>query len=101
MIFTLFPAKGLDDEIADAVEWYESKQPGLGLKFVEDWESSVEYLVSNPYSYQKRHKYLRYGYFKNFPYIIVYEIEEALIVVYSVVHASKQPQKRIFKAKRQ
>ncbi len=64
MIYKVLPVVGVDDEIADAVEWYENKQKGLGLKFIDDWESTIEYLVSNPLSFQKQRKHVRYSYLK-------------------------------------
>ena len=97
MKFSLFPAEGLDSRIADAAEWYEFKQRGLGLKFIEDWESSVDYLLRNPYSYQKKHKHFRYAYLKIFPHVIVYEIEQQLVIIYDVVHAKQHPKKRLLK----
>ena len=94
MSFIFHPVKGVDDDVSDATEWYEFQKTGLGQKFIEDWESTANYIISNPFSFSIKHKTLRYANFKVFPYLVVYEIEDDLIIVYSVINAKRHPNKR-------
>ena len=94
MIYTLQPISGVDDDISNAVEWYENKQSGLGLKFIEDWENTVSFILSNPLAFSVKRKTFRQAVLKNFPYLIVYEIMNDLIVIYAVVSSKQHPKKR-------
>jgi hypothetical protein len=94
MKFTLHALSGVDDDISNAVEWYESKQKGLGEKFLDDWENTVTYILSNPYSFSKKVKSFRHAVLKNFPYLIVYEIIDNLVVIYAVINGKQHPKKR-------
>lgn len=99
MKYKLHPLKGVDDDIADAAEWYESKQPGLGDQFLNDWESTVTYILSNPLAYSKKTKNFRQASLKTFPYSIVYEIIDHLIVIYAVINGKRHPKKRYLRKK--
>lgn len=100
MKYFLLPLSGVDDDIADATEWYELQQKGLGEKFIEDWETTVEYIISNPNAYQRKLKQYRHAYFKKFPYLIVYELERTNIIIYGVVNTKTHPKKWRLKTKR-
>jgi len=94
MSYKLHPLSGVDDDISHAVEWYESQQKGLGERFIDDWESAVAYILSNPFTFAKKTKSFRQALLKNFPYLIIYEIVDNLIVIYAVVNGKQHPKKR-------
>lgn len=71
MKYKLHPLEGVDNDIADAVEWYEARQAGLGEQFLDDWESTATYILSNPLAYSKKIKTFRQASFKVFPYLII------------------------------
>ena len=81
MSHKLIFVKGVDDDLADAVEWYEDRQINLGLKFIKDWEMTLDYVMTEPLSFEIRHKIFRHANFKTFPFIIVFEIEKNTITI--------------------
>ena len=94
MKYKIILVSGVDDDIADAIEWYENQQSGLGIKFIEDWESAVNYIITEPLAFEIKFKTFRHAGFKTFPFLIIYEFENNVIKVYSVIHAKRFPKKR-------
>lgn len=94
MKYVLYPLSGVDDDIANAVEWYESRREGLGTEFLDDWENTIAYVVSNPLGFAKKRKSFRQAVLKKFPYLIIFEIVDNLVVVYAVIHGRKHPKER-------
>jgi plasmid stabilization system protein ParE len=83
-----------DKNLVNAVKYYESSQEGLGERFLNCWEQTLELLKQAPQSYQKKYKNFRQILIKPFPYHIIYEIEGTTIVVYNVPYARRHPRKR-------
>lgn len=99
MSYKLHPLSGVDDDISSAVEWYESQQKGLGKRFIDDWESTINYILSNPLAFSKKIKSFRQAVLKNFPYLIIYEIIGDKVVIYAVINGKQHPKKRYLRKK--
>jgi plasmid stabilization system protein ParE len=82
-------------EIVEAFNWYESQRLGLGEDFLQSLESFFSQLLDNPYTHSYYEIPTRYGLLKRFPYLVVYEINLDVIVVYSVFMQSRKPRKKI------
>lgn len=82
-------------EIIDVFNWYENKKLGLGGEFIQEIESTLYYIENNPEHYQikYRNKY-REAVLKRFPYLIIYEIMEKTVVVFSVFPSKNNPSKK-------
>lgn len=82
-------------EIIDGFNWYENKQSGLGGNFVEEVERTIKYIEKYPNHYQikYRNKY-REAVLRKFPYVIIYEIIENTIVIFSVFPSKDSPSKK-------
>ena len=78
-------------EILEAYDWYELQQKGLGADFLAELDSFYKGLQSNPKTYSYYIKPIRQGKINRFPYLVVYEIFETTIVVYSVFMARQNP----------
>ncbi|KMQ71614.1 type II toxin-antitoxin system RelE/ParE family toxin [Chryseobacterium koreense] len=81
-------------EIEDAYEFYEMKSKGLGKKFIETVKEYLDKIEENPAHFQKKLGEVREAYIKKFPFVIVYEIHEFRIVIYSVFHTSRNPKNK-------
>ncbi|OXG00160.1 ParE-like toxin of type II ParDE toxin-antitoxin system [Flavobacterium araucananum] len=81
-------------DIQDAINYYESKQSGLGEYFYQVIDGHIETLKRNPF-FQIRYKDYHGIPTKNFPFIIFYFIDEALKTIYilSVFNTSLNPSK--------
>lgn len=81
------------DDIAEAAQWYESRQVGLGRAFVDEVVQVWRAVADNPYLAARKHptKNLRWRYPARFPYRVIYEVDEEnrTVLVLAVVHASR------------
>lgn len=83
-------------EIMEAYDWYELQREGLGEEFLEELELFYHSLERSPHSYAYYDKPVRQGKIKRFPYIVVFEIFDTTVVVYSVFMTDRDPsEKRI------
>jgi toxin ParE1/3/4 len=83
----------VEQDIADAANWYETRQPGLGIGFVEEIIRVWDALAENPLLNARKHprKNIRWSYPNRFPYRVIYEVDESLqtVVVAAVLHAAR------------
>lgn len=83
-------------EIREAVAWYVSQAEGLERRFLAAVRTGLERLENNPIQFANlettpgRAQYRRLL-LDDFPYVIVYEVFENEVFVYSVAHASRRP----------
>ena len=84
-------------EIPEAFDWYELQQAGLGLDFLNELDVFYNSLFINPKTHSYFEKPVRQGKINRFPYLVVYEIFESAIVVYSVFMARQNPDKKRIK----
>jgi toxin ParE1/3/4 len=75
--------------VFEAFDYYESKRKGLGLRFLDDWETHVDIINQDPLLFQKKHKNFRQALIKPYPYHIIYEVEGNLISIYKVIYAGR------------
>jgi toxin ParE1/3/4 len=95
-------APAVEQDVAEAADWYESRQPGLSAQFVEEIIRVWDALAENPLLNCRRHpvKNIRWRYPDRFPYRVIYEVNEAAqtVRVAAVLHAARHDrhwQKRV------
>lgn len=81
-------------EIIEAYEWYESQKAGLGLDFLNELEAFNTALQNNPLTHSYYKEPVRQGAINRFPYVVVYEVFNTTIVIYSVFMTSQSPDKK-------
>ncbi|TPG43831.1 type II toxin-antitoxin system RelE/ParE family toxin [Flavobacterium pectinovorum] len=81
-------------DIQDAIDYYESKQIGLGDYFYQVIDEHIDTLTLNPF-FQVKYKDYHGIPTKKFPFIIFYFINEKLKTIYilSVFNTSLDPAK--------
>ena len=82
-----------DNEVADAYNWYESREPGLGEEFLRCMEACLQVVQRHPFAYPVAVDEFRSAPVRRFPFEIFYEPIGDSITVYSVFHCSQDPQK--------
>jgi len=84
------------DEIYDAIDWYESKQTGLGEEFYNYLEGYFETLKNDHADFPiKRKPVFRELPLKRFPHVIIYVKSKNTIYVYSVFNTRQHPLKKV------
>jgi toxin ParE1/3/4 len=81
-------------EIWEAYDWYELQKEGLGSEFMEELDRFVQQLLHNPNTHSFYEASIRQGKVNRFPYVVVYEVFETNIIVYSVFMAKQDPAKK-------
>ena len=80
-----------EQELADAVCWYESKQSGLGRRFKAEVESVVGCVALNPLLQRERKGGCRRINCPVFPYYLPYFIRGDKIIIVAVAHERQKP----------
>ena len=95
-------APAVEQDVAEAADWYEGRQPGLGAQFVEEIICVWDALAEDPLLNCSQHplKNIRWRYPDHFPYRVIYEVNEAAqtVKVAAVLHAARHDrhwQKRV------
>ncbi len=78
-------------EFRDSVKWHESKAEGLGLRFTDEIDSTVERIKLNPELYREVAKDIRRIQVNRFPYSIFYKIEDDILIILRVFHNKRKP----------
>jgi mRNA-degrading endonuclease RelE of RelBE toxin-antitoxin system len=83
----------VEQDMAEAAAWYESRQAGLGTEFIEEIIEVWTALADNPALNSRRHptRNIRWRYPNRFPYRVIYEIQaqEQTVIVAAVLHAAR------------
>ena len=92
MSFQLFIRPEVESDLKEAATWYEERESGLGRRFVRETRSAFKRIVENPLLFRVRHKrlHVRWTFPKNFPYRIVFVVENDTIIILCVVHAKRR-----------
>ena len=81
----------------EAYDWYNEQQYGLGDIFLKELENGFEKLESWPTAYSKIKRNFRQLILHTFPYVVVFEIINQDVIIYSIFHTSRNPNKKFRK----
>ena len=90
MIERMIYTPDAEADIAEAYQWYEGREPGLGEDCVE---ACVAMLQRHPLMHRVAVDSFRRALIRRFPYEIFYEPAAESLTIYSVFHCSQDPQK--------
>jgi plasmid stabilization system protein ParE len=80
-----------NQEVADAVQWYDQKSEGLGREFLDELDRVVRLVRAYPLMATQIVEEIRRFLFTRFPYSLVYGIDQETIVVIAVAHQHREP----------
>ena len=94
MAFILLISDDAVRDIDEAIEWYESHQNDLGLKFYSILIEHIDQLRSNPF-FQIRYSNVRCLPLSVFPYMIHFTVdsEAQTVIIRAVFNTSLDPKK--------
>ena len=80
-----------EEELSEAALWYESKQPGLGVRFRDEIAHIVSRIAEDPTLWREREGGYRRVNCPVFPYFDAYIIRNQRIVIAAVGHGHRKP----------
>ena len=80
-----------DHEFSEHAVFYEAKEPGLGGRFINEVEAGISALTFYPMIGQAYGGELRQFFLDDFPFSLVYRIEQDRIWIVAVAHQSRRP----------
>ena len=78
-------------EFDAAFDYYEERQPGLGLEFVAEVQWEIDKIAENPLLHQVVHDDIRMGVVRRFPYTIFFRNHPHRIEVIAIFHTNRDP----------
>jgi len=78
-------------ELQESVEWYELRAEGLGLRFMDEIDSTIERIKLNPDLYQKIIDNIRKIQANKFPFSVFYETEDSTLIILRIFHNKRKP----------
>jgi toxin ParE1/3/4 len=79
------------EEFAAAAEWYERQRGGLGDHFVEVILALIDRICEHPMMFAVVDGDVRQAIERQFPYSILFRIQNGLVVIIAVFHSSRDP----------
>jgi toxin ParE2 len=80
-----------NQEVDDAVRWYEAQAEGLSRDFLDELDRVVRLVRIYPLMAKQIEPEIRRLLFTRFPYSLIYGIDQETIVVIAVAHQHRQP----------
>ena len=81
-------------DIIEAVKYYESQQIGLGKRFLSHLKTHLKRIQTYPEHFHIKRNPYREAVLKKFPYLIIYELSENKVIVFSVFNTYQNPIKK-------
>jgi hypothetical protein len=80
-------------DFEEAVNYYNDISPGLGNKFLDDYNRIYKAIELNPFFASVKYGNIRCAAFRKFPFSVHYEINEAkkLVLIIAVFNTWKEP----------
>lgn len=83
-------------ELAEAASWYETRQPGLAIRFLQEIDQAQHAIQSRPLSFPciantTVDLEIRRDLLPRFPYVLVFFELQAEIRVLALAHAKRRP----------
>ena len=76
-------------ELDNAIAWYESRQPNLGIEFLEEIENAVSKIAEHPERFPSEQLPIRHNTLRRFPFTIFYEAEQGMIQIAAIWHQKR------------
>lgn len=80
-----------EQELWDAVDWYDEQKNRLGKEFAKALQDVMVSVRKDPKRFPKVNKKRRKAVIKRFPYIIIFEILGDVIYVLAIFHTKRNP----------
>jgi plasmid stabilization system protein ParE len=93
MAAELIIAPEVEQDLAEASAWHESRRAGLGEDFLSCVDACIAAILRMPQTRAIVYKQYRRALVRRFPYAVFYEHEAQIVTVYAVLHCSRNPER--------
>jgi plasmid stabilization system protein ParE len=93
MAAKLIFAPEVEQDLAEASAWYESRRASLGEEFLSCVDACIAVILRMPDMQAVVYKQYRRALVRRFPYAVFYEYQARTITVYAILHCSRDPEK--------
>lgn len=95
MIRPLDPRVVLDEgarrDLTDALRYYRSERRELALEFLEAVNVAIQSVAAGPHRWPEIGDGYRRYVLRRFPYVLIYEVEGASVIVTAIAHGRRRP----------
>lgn len=78
-------------ELNETIDYYNEQKSGLGFQFSEEVKNTLKRIVQFPEAWPVLSRRARRCRTNKFPYGIIYQIREDMILVVAVMHLHREP----------
>jgi plasmid stabilization system protein ParE len=78
-------------EFQEAIDHYNQQRPGLGFEFSDEVKDAVARINNYPLAWTPLSKRTRRAQVHRFPYRIIYEVRDDLIIIVAIQHHRRKP----------
>jgi hypothetical protein len=80
-----------EDELRKAINYYNEKRVGLGYEFAEEVKNTLKRITHYPEAWTVISRRARRCQTNRFPYGVIYQIREDMILIVAVMHLHRKP----------
>jgi plasmid stabilization system protein ParE len=80
-----------EEEARAARRWYEEQQPGLGKRFADAIDGTIQRIGSNPSAFPLVHGEIRRAVVRQFPFGVYFRVYASDAVILAVIHGRRHP----------
>ncbi len=80
-----------ENEMIESAKYYSSQAFGLGIKFLNDLDKTIEEIIENPTTWITLDGDIRRHQFTHFPFGILYRIVDEKIRIVAVMNLHRKP----------
>ena len=90
MNFVFHP--GAEAEHLESIAYFESKNPGLGVSYINEFENAMKLVCAAPHRYPiEKEPDIRRIRMKRFPYSVLYRESAGVVQVLAIAHYRRRP----------
>ena len=78
-------------DVAGAIAYYNSEEPGLGSEFASEVRKTIERTLQFPKAWASVSKHVHRCQVNRFPYGVFYSLEQDVVVVIAILHNRREP----------
>lgn len=91
MATELLVAPDAAEDIDLAYKWYESQQPSLGNRFLDQFRNCTKSIMHSPEAHAIVSGRYRRALLRKFPYAVFYSYDNGIITIFAVLHTARDP----------